>query len=661
MIRTLAFWFILILSGSHLIAQDTFTKVYGGKQDEHAMSVIETRDGDYVVVGFTFSFGQGKSDIWVMKVDEYGEVIWREYYGEEGFEWANDLIETRDGNYVVAGYSKDHESGLSDAWVFQLNRHGELMWSEKYGGDQADEAKSITQTTDGGYAVAGFSHSLSNGESDIWLLRLNAVGNTLWEKNYGGTGTEQGYSIIETSDEGFLIGGYQSYRKSFKADMLLVKVDRNGKGVWRKAIKSPGNDVIEAVLETDEGDYLVAGWGFHEANQSLDAKVFRVSPSGKVLWERNFGGEGKDAVYDIVPTDDGGYALAGQTGSYGSRSDFWLLKLDENGTPSWQKRSQGESRDWGHALCHTRDGGYLLVGGTKSFAEGGSDMCLMKTDARGNFGKGPVVTAKIEAQEDMPIEAYTSSPEIFKPDLYVLSVGISEFEDQGVRLTYAHSDAEAIAEQFAGLEGSLFRKVKVKTLVNEEATLLNIRRQISWLEREATQKDMILVFYSSHGALDHKGNLYLLTRDFDPHNLFATALNIRDLTEGMNGTPCKKLIFLDACHSGQSGMNLLASIKALNLNEAVGEIVSKEPGLTVMTSSSGNEFSYENPRWGHGAFTKAILEGLRGEADFNKNRVISLLELNLYVTERVKELTRGRQHPFTPINLFGDVPLSVLD
>ncbi|MEM7367359.1 MAG: caspase family protein [Bacteroidota bacterium] len=663
MIRATGFWIIFSLLLGTLSAQDTFTKVYGGKQDEHAMSVIQTRDGDYVVVGFTFSFGAGKSDIWVMKVDPYGDIIWREYYGGENFEWANDLIETRDGNYVIAGYSRDDETDISDAWVFQLNRHGEMMWSETYGGDFADEAKSITQTADGGYAVTGFTFSITNGESDIWVLRLNAVGGLLWEKNYGGTGVEQGYSIIETRDEGFLIGGYQSYnkRKHLKADMLVVKIDRNGKGIWRRAHHARGNDVVESVLETDNGDFFVAGWGFNDANNSLDAKVLRVSSGGKVLWERNFGGKGKDAVYDIVPTDDGGYALAGQTGSYGSSSDVWLLKLDENGTATWQKRSEGEARDWGHALCHTEDRGYLIVGGTKSFAEGGSDMCLMKTDARGNFGKGPVRTAKIDVEEEMPLDAYTSSPEIFKPDLYVLSVGISEFDDPSVKLTYAHTDAEAISDKFSALEGSLFRKVTVKTLQNEEATLLNIKRHVSWLEKEATQKDMVLVFYSSHGALDHKGNLYLLTRDFDPHNLFATALNIRDLTEGMSATPCKKLIFLDACHSGQSGMNLLASIKALNLNEAVGEIVSKEPGITVMTSSSGNEFSYENPRWGHGAFTKAILEGLNGEADFNNNRVISLLELNLYVTERVKDLTNGRQHPFTPINLFGDVPLFILD
>lgn len=651
----------LLIWGSGLLpAQSTFSKMFGGKGDEHALSVIQTRDGDYVLVGFTFSFGAGKSDIWVMKTDPYGEVVWQKFFGDAEFEWANDLIETRDGNYVVAGYQKNTETDISNAWVFQLNRHGELMWSEVFGGEQSDEARSIVQTSDGGYAIAGFSKSFAKGESDIWMLRLNAVGQEMWQKSFGGKGTEQAYSIVETRDEGFLLGGFQQYREHLKADMLLVKVDRNGKGVWRRAINTKGNDVIESVIENPDGTFMAAGWGFSKANNSLDARILKVSAGGKVLWDRSYGGKGKDTVYELIRTADGGYAAAGQTGSHGSRSDVWLLKLDPNGLSEWQQRSQGESDDWGHSLCATFDGGYALAGGTKSFAQEGNDMILMKTDARGNFGIG-VETTRIE-------QVSTASPlnlpaNLYRPNLYVLAVGVSNFQDESVKLTFAHSDAAAVADEFASMEGKLFKQVKVKKLLNEEANLTNIKQGISWLEKEATQKDMVLVYISSHGALDHKGNLYILPNDFHPYNLFATALNIRDLTDGMSGAPCKKLIFLDACHSGQSGFDLMemVGIKALNLNQAVGDMVRSTAGVTVMTSSSGNEFSYENTRWGHGAFSKGILEGLNGAADFNGDRIISLLELNLYVTERVKELTDGRQHPFTPINLFGDVPLFLLE
>jgi uncharacterized caspase-like protein len=157
--------------------------------------------------------------------------------------------------------------------------------------------------------------------------------------------------------------------------------------------------------------------------------------------------------------------------------------------------------------------------------------------------------------------------------------------------------------------------------------------------------------------------LYILPTDFDAYNLFATALNIRDLTEGINAVTCKKLILLDACHSGQSGFDMLefASLKNANLDQLVKELIDKEPGVTVMTSSSGKEYSYETAAWRHGAFSKAILEGLDGSADINRDGVVSLNEMDLYVSERVKELTQGRQHPYTPINLFGNIPLFVLD
>lgn len=156
-------------------AQEKFSKTFGGDRDEHAMAVTTTATGDYVVAGFTNSYGLGKSDVWVMKLDDFGNEVWRQYFGDKDYDWANDLIETRDGNYVLAGYTRDQKSGKNNAWVFQLNRHGELMWSRTYGGKDADEARSIIQTKDGGFAVAGFSYSNSKGKSDIWLLRLNAV------------------------------------------------------------------------------------------------------------------------------------------------------------------------------------------------------------------------------------------------------------------------------------------------------------------------------------------------------------------------------------------------------------------------------------------------------------------------------------------------------
>ncbi|MEO0470491.1 MAG: caspase family protein [Bacteroidota bacterium] len=644
-------------------AQERFSQTFGGEADEHATAVVQAQDGNYVLAGFTYSFGKGKSDIWVMKVDRFGEEIWRKYFGGEDFDWANDLIETRDGNYVVAGYTKDPMSGKNNAWVFQLDRYGDQMWSHVYGGEKADEARSITQTRDGGYAVAGFSHSYGQGNSDIWLLRLNAVGEERWQKTFGGSGVEKAFSIIETSDDGLLLGGYQQYNNTNRADMLLVKTDRNGKGQWRRIIRSPGNNVVEQVREAAGGGYYATGWAYSPENRSLNGKLLKLTATGKVAWEKDFGEDGKDAFYSMTIGLDGGLMLVGQKSDRRNPSNLWLVNTDADGNQRWEKEIPGEKNDYAHAVALARDGGFVVAGGTKSISVGGSDMWLVKTAPNGGMSASAFAGTGSSRPNDARSRNEDQFSQLQKPNLYVLSVGVSDFEDESTDLTYAHTDAAAFSNRFAKQAGKLFNKVRVKQFLNEKATLINIKRGISWLEREATQKDMILIFISTHGALDSKGNLYILPNDFHPHNLFATALNIRDLTEGMNGTPCKKLILLDACHSGQSAYDLLefASIKGANLNSAVAELVSKESGVTVMTSSSGKEFSYENPRWGHGAFTKAMLEGLDGKADFNHDRIISLLELNLYITERVKELTQGRQHPYTPINLFGNIPLYSMD
>jgi len=497
----------------------------------------------------------------------------------------------------------------------------------------------------------------------MWLLRLDQEGNELWQKTYGGNEADRAHDILETRDGGFLLGGYSKSMGEGKADVILVKVDKDGNGIWNKNYGGEENENIESMAVTRDGGIVLAGWSMSGSSGTLDAFVMKVNESGKRLWSKTFGSEGKDVYYDVDVAPEGDIILAGATTSNPeSRAKVWLTRMDRNGAVIWHKFSNGSKSDFGYAVNITRDGGFFIAGSTDSYAIGGNDMWVIKTDASGRI-KAPkteqdwVYTGKQLTVEDM------EGNDNFKPNLYILSIGVSKFVDPEVNLSFANSDADSVAERFRMMEGKLFNEVHVRKLIDEKATLLNIKMGISWLERQATQKDIIMVFISSHGALDNKGNLYILPTDFNPYHLFATALNIHDLTEGMNGTPCKKLIFLDACHSGQSAFDLmdLAYVKSADLNDIVKELVDAEGGITVMTSSSGKEYSYEQPDWGHGAFTKAILEGLDGEADYNDNEVINLMELNLYVTERVKELTGGRQHPFTPINLFGDIPIYVLE
>ena len=644
-----------------VFGQTVFSRAFGEERDEKALAAIQTKAGAYVVAGLTFSHGKGKSDIWVMKLDPYGQEMWRKYLGSDDFDWANDIIETQDGNYVVAGYSQDPETGNNNAWVVELDRAGRVQWSHTYGGAQGDEAKSIIQTQDGGFAIAGFSHSYGRGKSDMWLLRLNAQGEDIWQKTYGQEGGDRAYDILQTPDGGFLLGGYATLDPEKKADVVLVKTDPAGNEQWVKNYGGEENETVEAIAATKDGNYVLAGWTQGSKSRSLDAIVMKITPYGEKVWSRTFGGERKDAFYDVSVSRAGEILLAGATMSNpNTKAAVWLSKLSRDGKSIWHRRSEGTSHDFAYSVVPTNDGGIFIAGSTDSYSAGGCDMWVVKTNGDGIIS-APQTETDWRYNPKNSRRPVVETDDNFKPNLYILSVGISKYADSTVNLQYASADADSIISKFELMEGKLFREVHAKLLTDTTATLTEIKKGISWLERQATQKDMILMFISSHGALDNKGNLYLLPHDFNGYHLFATGLNINDVTEGMNGTPCKKLILLDACHSGRSAFDMmdLAYAKSTDLNDIIKELVEAEAGITVMTSSTGDEYSWEDPASGHGVFTKAILDGLDGGADYNTDEVINLMELNLFVTESVKETTGGQQHPYTPINLFGNIPIYI--
>ena len=660
-----------------------FSKTLGGVKDEVANCALVTRDSGYVVAGYTYSFAKGQNDVWLVRMDAQGKELWRQTYGGVGQEWANAVVETRDGGFVVAGYARDPKTRISSAWVFRTDKVGKLVWEHTYGGEHASEAKAIIETDGGGYVVVGSTggggtNGSATTKSDMWLLRLTPSGETLWNRTFGKEADEYANGLVQLPDGDYILAGYTESLGNGKKDMLLVRVSNAGKEKWMRPFGGAEDEEAECILRLKDGNLVLGGSTGSATKGKHDGKILKITPDGNVIWERSFGGTEDETILSATNLADGSIAFTGWSRSFGITPQVWAMKLSPEGKIAWERNYGGERGDYGRAIVAAKDGGFLIAGGTESSGAGGRDFWILKTDENGEYEQPQVVAATstpaagTAAATTTPPTTPNTRPttsttetSLFKPNLYVLAVGVSHYQDESVNLSFAHVDAEAVADKFKLMEGKIYNKVFVKKITNEDATLVNIKTGINWLEQEATQKDVILIFLSSHGALDNKGNLYILPTDFNQYNLFATALNIKDVTDGMSGAPCKKLILLDACHSGQSGADLMAT-KAVNVEKIVQEVLSAEPGLTVMTSSSGKEYSYETPKWGHGAFTKAILEALEStpstqNADYNKDGVISLAELNLFVTDRVKTLTGGRQHPFTPINLFGDIPLFILE
>jgi WD40 repeat protein len=253
----------------------------------------------------------------------------------------------------------------------------------------------------------------------------------------------------------------------------------------------------------------------------------------------------------------------------------------------------------------------------------------------------------ISLERVLRLESTETGIERYKPNLYLLSVGVSKHTNPSYELAFADKDALAIEGMYKSQQTTLFRNVFTKTLVNEQATRAGILEAFYWLEHNATQKDVVVIFMASHG-LNDKERFYILPYDGDPERIRITGVDWSNFADVLGNLPSKVLVFVDACHSGKLGTNILAKRGDTDLMEAIRALATEENGVVIMAASTGKESSFESPEWQHGAFTLALLEGLgEGRADINGDNIVNIREIDYYVADRVKALTNGRQHPTT--------------
>ena len=232
------------------------------------------------------------------------------------------------------------------------------------------------------------------------------------------------------------------------------------------------------------------------------------------------------------------------------------------------------------------------------------------------------------------------------PSLYLLSIGVSKYDVEKLKLNYAARDARKLDETLRQRSASLFRKVETKVLTDEQATQTGIRKGLGWLRSQMTQFDVGIVFYSGHGAKDRDSTFYLLPVDTDPNDLLTTGIPDSLLKSALAGVPGRVLLILDACHAGATDGDRRKAPTSIT-DDLVRDLVNDDYGVIVMASSMGREYSMESDEHQLGFFTLALTEGLLGKADGNNDQTVYLNELDEYVSTRVKELTKGAQHPVT--------------
>ena len=393
----------------------------GGSYYEHPTAAYQTPDGGYFIAGHTNSEdgdvdgNHGYHDFWAVKLDSSGNVLWKKAYGGSGEEWAFDAKLTSDGGFILVGFTESDDGdvqgnhGGKDIWVLKLNGFGNIEWQKCLGGSGWEEGWSIQQTKEGGFIVAGLSTSTdgevsgNHGGFDYWVVKLGLSGQIEWQRSYGGSYNDFGYTISQTSDEGYIVAGEAQstdgdvtnnlYGSSFWA----LKLNFEGKIEWQKALGGSGIDRANQVIQTKEGGYILVGQTYSNDGDvsgnhgDFDYWVVKLSEQGDLEWQKALGGSNKDFGRSIFQTSEGDFIVIGSvnsnngdvTGNHGG-GDFWLVQLNEIGELQWQRTFGGTLQDWGNTIQPTNDGGFIMTGyswsvnGDVSENKGKADFWIVK-------------------------------------------------------------------------------------------------------------------------------------------------------------------------------------------------------------------------------------------------------------------------------------------
>ena len=376
---------------------EQWNKTFGGTLDDSANSVQNTSDGGYIIAGTTSSYGTGGSDAWLIKVDSSGNQSWNKTFGGTLDDGAKSVQQTSYGGYIIAGATASYGAGgtdeygraYSDAWLIKVDSSGNQTWNKTFGGSNYDHAFSVQQTSDGGYIIAGDTNSSSpdSSYSPGWLIKVDSDGNQQWNTTF--SKTDDGFdhhasSVDQTSDGGYIIAGWVEMPTSVE-DFWLSKVDSNGNQIWSKTFQGWAGeyDHANSVQQTSDGGYVLAGEAGGFASDPSAAWLVKTDNNGNMTWDKRFGGENETDVsgraYSVDQTSDEGYIIAGTIHPYESLyNDVWFIKVDSNGNQQWNKTFGETLDDSANSVQQTSDGGYIIAGETMSYGAGSEDAWLIK-------------------------------------------------------------------------------------------------------------------------------------------------------------------------------------------------------------------------------------------------------------------------------------------
>jgi hypothetical protein len=385
-------------------------KTFGGSEDDDAKAIISTLDGGFIIGGNSRSemsddktnINKGCEDFWIIKINSEGQKVWDKTIGGNHFDYLTSIIPTIEGGFIVIGNSDSDISGdvteirngSSDFWIMKFDKQGNKLWERMFGGSKIDNSKSIIATSDGGFLIGGVSNSDISGDKseeskdtdgkkgsrDYWILKINKNGNKVWDKTYGGSGSDYLRSVVETTDGNFIIiGNSQSNISGDKTenskgfvDLWILKIDNYGQKIWDRTMRMIDNYIPIATKASLDGGAIIVGYSNSNILENKIKKspyrntwIMKIDSQGETEWRNKLVGINATYPRSIIETFDKNYIIAGSSYTANnnlSNKDYWICKIDNHGNKIWESTFGGDDDDDAECIISSSDNNLLVVG-----------------------------------------------------------------------------------------------------------------------------------------------------------------------------------------------------------------------------------------------------------------------------------------------------------
>jgi len=373
---------------SFLALSAQWAKTYGTEEDEHANIIKKTNDGGYIIAGKTGQktyknnrYVPPGQDVWIIKITFDGDIEWQKIYEEYGTDDVHFIQQTNDGGYIFGGFLL--VSGFGSFAIIKISPNGDIEWERNYGGLSTATAYSLQQTSDGGYIVAG-DYWFSG--SDILILKLFFDGTVEWSKTYGGIENDKPSVILQTNDGGYIVAGETNSYGAGNSDIWILKLTSDGMIEWQKTYGGSESEYASSIQKTNDGGYIVACSIISFGAGQADFWIIKITSEGVIEWNKSYGGSKSETAYSIQQTFDGGFVVAGETQSFGAgKKDIWIIKLNIWGDIEWEKTYGGSQDEEASSIQQTNDGGYIIAGSTGTYGVGGRDFLILRLSSNGDI------------------------------------------------------------------------------------------------------------------------------------------------------------------------------------------------------------------------------------------------------------------------------------